>query len=253
MSHRKNISMEQEYGLDKSLIIKKKISNTVKQSLKGKFQYNCTKCNTSFNSNIRLSNKIKYCSDECKGNKNICSNCNTLLNKVKRSKQIFCNKKCYWEWMKNNIQPPRTENRRLKSNSPEAIKKRRCTNIKNGLWSDSALFIEDYDYKQYLLIVRQLTKSLRPKIFEAWDGYDEYDGEYIKDNFKLHYTNGDYPSIDHKISVLKAFNLQWPPSKTCSLDNLVVTKKRLNSKKQQKEYLDFKSTIKYEKNRKTTR
>jgi len=71
-------------------------------------------------------------------------------------------------------------------------------------------------------------------LFENWDGYDYYDGEYIKNNFNLHGLDNNYPTIDHKISVSYGFKNNIEPEKIADISNLCITKKINNSKKSSK-------------------
>ncbi len=56
--------------------------------------------------------------------------------------------------------------------------------------------------------------------------------------YKIHiYQHGDYPTIDHKISVHYGFINNINPEEISSLENLCLTKRRINSKKNSK--IDF--------------
>jgi hypothetical protein len=46
---------------------------------------------------------------------------------------------------------------------------------------------------------------IKKDLLENWDGYDYYDGEYIKDNFCLYSNDKNYPTMDHKISCYYGF------------------------------------------------
>lgn len=81
--------------------------------------------------------------------------------------------------------------------------------------------------------VKNLTNKLKEDLLKNWDGYDFYDGEYIKNNFNLNYIHKDYPTIDHKISVFYGFNNNISPEEICKLENLCFTKRTINSKKQE--------------------
>jgi len=64
------------------------------------------------------------------------------------------------------------------------------------------LHIEDKtDYQKYRTNVYRLTKKIKNKLLDIWDGYDYYDSEYIKDNFNLKYSHKNYPTIDHMKSI----------------------------------------------------
>ena len=53
--------------------------------------------------------------------------------------------------------------------------------------------------------IRSETKKNKSILYEQWNGYDYYDGQYIKDNLELHYNHKNYPTIDHIISIYKGF------------------------------------------------
>jgi hypothetical protein len=90
-------------------------------------------------------------------------------------------------------------------------------------------------FKQYRKKVYRLTRKIKPQLLNEWDGYDFYDKQYIKDNFKLPFTHGDYPSIDHVKSLQKGFKEGIPPIEMSKKENLVWTKKRINSSKRTKD------------------
>jgi len=85
--------------------------------------------------------------------------------------------------------------------------------------------------KLYRNEITCLTKKNKKELLENWDGYDFYDGEYIKGNFNLHPMHKSYPTIDHKISVYYGFNNKILPEEIAKIENLCWTKRSLNSKK----------------------
>jgi ATP-dependent Lon protease len=85
--------------------------------------------------------------------------------------------------------------------------------------------------------VYTLTKKVKNKLLELWDGNDFYDGEYIKDNFNLKYSDGNYPTIDHKMSIFEGFKNNIESKEIADLNNLCFTKRCINSKKHIK--IDF--------------
>lgn len=89
-------------------------------------------------------------------------------------------------------------------------------------------------FKIYRRKVDKLTRDIKNILIESWNGLDYYDGEYILNNFNLKYTHGDYPTIDHKISVSYGFKNNIPPEEIARFENLCVTKRRTNSKKYNK-------------------
>ena len=70
-------------------------------------------------------------------------------------------------------------------------------------------------------------------LYENWDGYDYYDGEYIKGNFSHSPLSSLYPTIDHKISTYFGFINNIEPEEISSLENLCITKKKINSQKRE--------------------
>ena len=117
--------------------------------------------------------------------------------------------------------------------------RRKETRISKGNQSPDHL-IEPY--KLYRKRVDNILDRLRLEIIKDWDGYDYYDGEYIKDNFSL-YKSGDrlYPTIDHKISVYYGFINNIPLEEIGGKENLCITKSHINSQKRdlnESEYID---------------
>ena len=84
-------------------------------------------------------------------------------------------------------------------------------------------------------------------MFKNWDGYDYYDEEYIKGNFTLHWLDNNYPSIDHKISVLNGFINDVDVNIIGGIQNLCITKRVLNSRKNHKNEKIFINEMKYQK------
>lgn len=97
------------------------------------------------------------------------------------------------------------------------------------------------DWKLFRRLVRRYTKRNKNELFQNWDGYDYYDGEYIKDNFFYSGINGFYPSIDHKISIFYGFINGYTPEFISSLENLCITKRKINSSKNIKIETDYKN------------
>jgi len=96
------------------------------------------------------------------------------------------------------------------------------------------------EYILYKHKIMNLTVSIKEKLYENWDGYDYYDNEYIKGNLDLHYNDPDYPTIDHKTSTLYGYLNDIPPEDICDLENLCITKRRINSSKKAKCEDEFK-------------
>jgi len=93
------------------------------------------------------------------------------------------------------------------------------------------LDFETNDFIIYRRLVDKFTKYNRNKLLENWNGNDAYDGEYIKENFNLKGQHGDYPTIDHIKSVKECFNEGLLPIYVADINNLCITKRRINSKK----------------------
>ena len=115
----------------------------------------------------------------------------------------------------------------------DILLKSKSTKIKNNNQIPDELLS---DFELYRRKVRVLTKKSKIQLLEFWNGFDFYDGEYIKDNFKLKYYDKKYPTIDHKISILNGFIDKIPEEKIASLDNICFTKKIINSTKNSKSF-----------------
>lgn len=113
----------------------------------------------------------------------------------------------------------------------EIVLKCNSTKIKNG---NISKFISDY--RKYRNKVQNKTKKYKAELFEKWDGVDYYDNEFIKNNLNLHYNNPNYPTIDHKISVLHGFIEGLSIDFISNIDNLCITKKSINSSKGSGQY-----------------
>lgn len=95
-------------------------------------------------------------------------------------------------------------------------------------------YVDIDKFKIYRRRVDKLTRDIKSILIEKWDGIDYYDGEYILDNFNLKYTHGDYPTVDHKVSVYHGFKNNLPPEEIARFENLCFTKRRINSTKYNK-------------------
>lgn len=104
------------------------------------------------------------------------------------------------------------------------------SNIKNGNWYKDL----DNEYKSYRRLVDNLSRKNIELLLDSWDGIDYYDNEYILPYYKLDYNNMLYPTIDHKISVKNGFLSNIPVEEISSVDNLCITKRTINSKKNSK-------------------
>jgi len=95
------------------------------------------------------------------------------------------------------------------------------------------------DYIKYRYRVDYLTKKNITQLLENWDGKDYYDNEYILPYYKLNCNNILYPTIDHKISVKSGFLSNISVEEISATDNLCLTKRTINSKKNSKNESEF--------------
>jgi len=113
------------------------------------------------------------------------------------------------------------------------LEKSKETRISNGMQvPDDQLT----DIQIYRKRVSSITNKVKKKLFENWNGYDYYDGEYIENNLLLGKYNVNYPTIDHKNSVLYGFLNNIDPEIIGNIDNLCITKLTNNSHKNSKTF-----------------
>lgn len=112
------------------------------------------------------------------------------------------------------------------------------TKIKNGLFIDNSKIT---GFKLYKKQVTKFTNQVKKELFNNWNGYDYYDGEYIKENFKYKHTNPIYPTIDHKNSIRYGFDNNISPIEIASLNNLCITKRKINTSKYIKTEIEYKN------------
>lgn len=144
-----------------------------------------------------------------------------------------CSNKCsMFKNRKSNLEKYGVEHQCLNKDVKENILK---TKLKKGLISND--YVNFHDYRR---LVNNLTKRNKKILLDNWEGYDYYDGEYIKDNFNLNYNHNSYPSIDHKISVLFGFENCIKPEEISDLSNLCITKRSTNSSKNSLSEKEFK-------------
>lgn len=137
----------------------------------------------------------------------------------------------------------KTNNERYGGNSSscsqEILDKQRKTRIEKGMEIPSEKSVKDF--QKYRNRVDHLTRKIRKKFIEDWDGYDYYDGEYIKNNFNLRFDNKSVPTIEHKMSVFDGFMNHIPETEIAKLENLAITKKGINSSRRNKNFELFKN------------
>jgi hypothetical protein len=96
------------------------------------------------------------------------------------------------------------------------------------------------NFKKYRKLVNRLTLRNKKLLFDDWDGIDFYDNENIKLNLiKMNSNNMYYPTIDHKISIFEGFHKNIPPYIIGGIENLCITKRKINLLKSNKENFIF--------------
>ena len=93
---------------------------------------------------------------------------------------------------------------------------------------------EHSKWERYVLDIRNKTERNKKKLFKDWDGFDYYDGGYIKENLSLKGTDSNYPTIDHKISIFYGYKNNISPEIIGDISNLCITKRYINSTKNSK-------------------
>lgn len=94
---------------------------------------------------------------------------------------------------------------------------------------------------KYKSEVRSLTHYNKKILLKNWNGLDYYDNEYIKENFIFKSNDRRYPTIDHKTSIVYGFKNGFTLEYIGSIDNICVTKRKLNSKKHMLTEIEFKT------------
>lgn len=122
------------------------------------------------------------------------------------------------------------------SKNADFQKNKKEVRIKNGTQLSDDM-IEPYQL--YRKNVDNITDRLKDQIYNNWDGYDYYDGEYIKENLNLNPNDRNRPTIDHKISVYYGFKNGIPFDEISNINNICITKSYLNSKKRDMNEDDF--------------
>ena len=87
------------------------------------------------------------------------------------------------------------------------------------------------------------TNKNKKHLFEKWNGFDYYDNEYIKNNFKYEPRSSNYPTIDHKTSIRYGYDNNINITNISSINNLCITKKKINSSKYTKTEQEYKNIL----------
>jgi hypothetical protein len=196
----------------------------------------CVECNSNFRSKGSLN---KFCNRECKMKYNEkkytytnCKVCSSQFRlKVKTNTNDYCSRECYFTRVKSHPQEFGLIERAKKAREgwgEEAWKKGLETRTKNGN------IIDDPTWKQYWKRCDWLTSRARKEMINDWDGYDYIDGEYIKENLNLHFTHGNYPTLDHIKPRSQCFIEGLTPREATDQLNLKWTKRSNNSAKNNK-------------------
>jgi len=155
------------------------------------------------------------------------------------------------KWKETNLEKYGVENTFQSEIIKEKIKQYYRDNYDGAEWNtqvkeirDKNGWIPDEDlegFSKYRRIVRKLTRRNKKELFEKWNGYDYYDGDYIKDNFILDAMDRDYPTIDHKISLKHGYINNFNAEDVASIDNICITKRHINSSKRMKTEIEYKT------------
>jgi hypothetical protein len=195
-SHRKVI-VKCDICEEEKYITYKNYNNYIKKSLDNK--YTCNKCNTEKRQNTCIK---KYGVDNV-------ANSNIIKEKTIKT----CIKKYGVEYY--------FQSKQFKSDNRENFIKMgfnvRSTSIED--WLRYQRFCMAESYKNY------------KKLKDEWNGYDYYDGTYIKNNYELQPNDLNYPTVDHKISIVYGFINNISPEYIFSINNLCITKRSINSMK----------------------
>jgi hypothetical protein len=116
------------------------------------------------------------------------------------------------------------------------LEKLKQTKIKNGNQISDAELTAWQKYKKEVTIITNKNKKL---LFKNWDGFDYYDNEKIAEYLQYDHTTPYYPTIDHKVSIYYGFKHNIDPEIICSIENLCITKRSINSIKNKKTEFEF--------------
>ncbi len=194
-------------------ICHKNYSVTYKDYLRSNKKQNFDTCNKCKFEKSKITNNIKY-------------GCDSSLENVNIKEKYF-----------------KTNNERYGGNSSscckEILDKQRITRIKRGMEVPSDKPISEF--KKYRNRVDHLTRKCKNRLFDEWDGFDYYDGEYIKNNIYLKHTDRLAPTIEHKITVFDGYMNNIPEKEIAKFENLAITKRSINSSRKNKNFELFKS------------
>lgn len=227
----------------------------------------CPKCNNNMSyknksSLVRSINKNAICkkctndikSDKMKGGKLSDEHKKNIGISVKGLKRTDESKKRYSESKKGDKNPSKRPE--VKEKIRNSILKKYLLNPENKdkiskslikFYKNNKSFISHDElngFSKFKNEVKRKTNKNKKELLEKWDGKDYYDNEYIKNNYKLHYNNKKYPTIDHKISLLYGFKHNYSVELISSTENLCITKRSHNSSKGALNDKEFKKILK---------
>jgi len=104
---------------------------------------------------------------------------------------------------------------------------------------------EETNFMIYKRNANRLTKRKLKQLYNLWDGFDYYDGEYIAENLLLESNSNIFPTVDHKISIYYGFKNNIPENEISYVNNLCITKRKINSSKNKKTLEEFSKTNNY--------
>lgn len=111
------------------------------------------------------------------------------------------------------------------------------TKIERGYQNPDESFSDFVLYKRR---VTNITNKIKKCFMDNWNGIDFYDGECIKDNFVLYKPRTrNYPSIDHKISIMYGFLNDIDEKMIGGMENLCITKTHINISKKAMHFEQF--------------
>lgn len=79
--------------------------------------------------------------------------------------------------------------------------------------------------------VQNVTLKNKKILFDNWNGFDFYDGEYIMPYLSINSNDKNYPTIDHKVSIFYGYSNNINPEIIGDINNLCITKRCINSSK----------------------
>lgn len=125
--------------------------------------------------------------------------------------------------------------------NPEIIQRIRNILSERGYRLDTKDYTKFENYYKKCVSLTQINIR-KSKFKQDWDGNDYYDGEYIKENYKLYKPNNEnYPNIDHKTSIVYGFLNDISIEEISSIDNLCFTKRKHNMSKSSKTEEQYKN------------